>query len=96
MTQNQPIREAKNHRLNVRVTERQERLLRRAAEVTDRSVTDFVLQTSSLEAERILTDRRWFVASAAQWQEFDRLLDEPLGDNSRLTQLARRPSQFAE
>ena len=96
MTRNQPIREAKSQRLNVRVTERQEKLLRRAAEVTDRSVTDYVLQTASLEAERILTDRRWFVASAAQWQEFDRLLDQPLGDNSRLAQLAGRPSPFTE
>lgn len=86
----------KTERINVRATSRQEQLLRRAAEVTDRSMTDFILEAASVEAERILADRRWFVADEEQWDEFVRLLDVPLASTSKLARLAARPSPFAE
>lgn len=89
-------RASKNQRLNVRITDRQEQLIRRAAEATDRTVSDFILETTSREAERILTDRRWFAASDAQWDEFDRLLNLPLPANNKLVRLSQRPSPFAE
>ncbi|WP_442873497.1 type II toxin -antitoxin system TacA 1-like antitoxin [Cryobacterium sp. CAN_C2] len=68
----------------------------RAAAETNWSVSDFVVRIARLEAERVLADRRWFEASAVEGLEFDRLLDEALGDNSLLAQLVRRPSLFAE
>lgn len=85
----------RDQRINVRATERQEQLLRRAAEATDRSMTDFILEAASVEAERILADRRWFVADDAQWEEFNRLLEAPLPSTAKLQRLARRPSPFA-
>ncbi|TFC92600.1 DUF1778 domain-containing protein [Cryobacterium sp. TMT4-31] len=91
-----PTRPSKNQRINVRATDRQEQLIRRAAEVTDRTVTDFVLEIASQEAERILADRRWFVATDAQWDEFERLLDVPIPKDSKLERLSRRPTPFAE
>ena len=86
----------KSQRLNVRVTERQEQLIRRAAEATDRTVTDFMLESASVEAERILADRRWFVASDAQWDEFNRLLDSPLSSTNNLARLMQRESPFSD
>jgi uncharacterized protein (DUF1778 family) len=96
MTAKTPTRSAKSQRINVRATDRQEQLIRRAADATDRTVTDFVLEIASQEAERILADRRWFVATDAQWEEFERLLDVPLPRDSKLVRLAQRPSPFAE
>lgn len=83
----------KSQRLNIRVTERQEALIRRAAEATDRSVTDFILESASVEAERVLADRRWFFLDEAAWSEFNRLLDAPL-ETAKLERLAERPSPF--
>ena len=85
----------RDQRINVRATERQEQLLRHAAEATDRSMTDFILDAASVEAERVLADRRWFVANEEQWVEFNRLLDEPLPSTKKLEKLANRPSPFS-
>ncbi|MDH6238173.1 DUF1778 domain-containing protein [Cryobacterium sp. CG_9.6] len=96
MTAKTSPRASKNQRLNVRLTDRQEQLIRRAAEATDRTVTDFVLEITSQEAERILADRRWFVATNEQWDEFDRLLSLPLPADSKLVRLSQRQSPFAK
>lgn len=85
----------RDQRINVRATERQEHLLRRAAEATDRSMTDFILDAASLEAERVLADRRWFIANEDQWAEYTRLLDTPLPSTEKLQKLANRPSPFS-
>lgn len=85
----------KNQRIAVRATDRQEQLIRRAAEATDRSMTDFILESASMEAERVLADRRWFVLNEENWTEFNRLLDEPLPSTKKLDALASRPSPFA-
>lgn len=88
------IKTNKNQRIAVRATERQENLIRRAAEATDRSMTDFILESASTEAERVLADRRWFMLNDAQWSEFNRLLDAPLPPSPKLDNLAQRRSPF--
>lgn len=62
----------------LRASTRQEHLLRQAAEAADTSLTDFVLGSAVSRAERVLADRRWFVATESQYQEFLTLLDEPV------------------
>lgn len=86
--------ENKTQRINLRTTKRQESVIRRAAEETHRSVTDFVLNAASIEAERIMADRRRFELNHQQWAEFERLLEEPLPSNSKIARLAARPSPF--
>ena len=44
-------------RLNIRATERQEKLIRTGAETRGVSVTDFILESACLQAEHILADR---------------------------------------
>ncbi|GAB3262141.1 type II toxin-antitoxin system TacA family antitoxin [Arthrobacter pigmenti] len=88
--------DSKTQRINLRATERQESVIRRAAEATHRSVTDFVLHAASVEAERIMADRQRFELDDEQWSEFERLLDEPLPSNSKLARLAARTSPFTE
>ena len=85
----------RSQRINVRATPRQEQLLRRAAEATDRSMTDFILESASVEAERVLADRQWFIVDEVQWAEFNRLLELPLPSTSRLAELVHRKSPFA-
>ena len=75
----------KDSRLNLRVTPRQDHLIRRAAAALDKSVTEFVLDSVSLEAERVLAEQRWFMLSETEWNVFHELLEQPIPtDDSRL------------
>jgi uncharacterized protein (DUF1778 family) len=89
-------RTSKSKRLEVRATERQEAILRQAAAATDRTMTDFILDTAVDQAERILAERRWFVATEEQYEEFLRLLDEPLPSTDKFDKLWSRPSPFGQ
>lgn len=89
-------RAARHSRINLRASARQEQLLKQAAAATDRTMTDFVLETAVVEAERVLADRRWFLIDDARWDEFQRLLDQPARDLPKLRALLAKPSPFAD
>jgi len=83
----------KSRRINLRASEREESLLRRAAEAEDASLTEFILRSAVGEAERVLADRRWFVASDVQFEQFLVALDQPVR-MERLAALFARESVF--
>lgn len=87
---------AKNQRINLRATDRQESLLRRAAEATDHTLTDFILGSAVEQAERVLADRRWFLATEEQFDEFSRLLDAPLPSTTKFETLFARQTVFSD
>lgn len=86
---------SKSQRINLRASQRQEAILRRAAEASHTSMTDFILGSAVDRAERILADRHWFAATPEQYEQFVVLLDHPV-DSSKLAALAARPSIFDE
>lgn len=86
----------KAHRVNLRTSERQEQVIRRAAAATDRTMTDFILDSAVEQAERVLADRRWFVADETQWAEFVRLSEQPLPSTARFERLMARPQVFGD
>ncbi len=66
------------HRLpGPRATHEQEVVLRRAAEVAHKSLTDFILDSACLAAEQTLLDQRLFKVSGAQYQALMDLLEQP-------------------
>lgn len=67
----------RSRRINLRATQRQEKLIRTAAETSGVSLTDFILDSACLQAEHLLADKREFVLSQAQWQAFLDALDRP-------------------
>ena len=87
-------RATKSQRIEVRATDRQEAVLRQAAVATDRTMTDFILASAVEQAERILAERRWFNGSQEQYDEFLRMLDEPLPSTEKFEKLWSRPSPF--
>lgn len=89
-------RAVRQARINLRASARQELLLKQAAAASDRTMTDFVLESAVLEAERVLADRRWFLISDEQWDEFQHLLEQPVRDLPRLRGLLAKPSPFAD
>ena len=88
-----PSRSAKSQQINFRATNRQADVLRRAAAATDRTLTDFVLDSAVDRAEKILADRRWFSVTESQWEAFVELLDAPL-PSTKFRALKDRPDPF--
>lgn len=89
-------RQPRGERINLRTTTRQEQVLRQAAAATDKTMTEFILDSAVSQAERVLADRRWFLLDDAKWQEFESLLDAPLRELPKLRGLLDSPSPFAD
>lgn len=85
----------KSQRINLRTTERQEALLRRAAQATDHTLTDFIMDSAVENAHRVLADLRWFTTTDEQFDEFVRLLDTPLPSTEKFDRLFARRSRFS-
>lgn len=81
-------------RLGLRATPTQEAVLRRAAEVAQKSLTDFILESACLAAEQTLLDQRVFMVSGNTYQAMLDLLDQPEQDNPGLADLFSRPTPW--
>jgi uncharacterized protein (DUF1778 family) len=81
-------------RWDFRVDPETDRLVRRAAQTADRTLTDFVVDAAVVEAERLLADRAEFVLDAERWERFVELLDRSPQDNPGLAKLFATPSVF--
>lgn len=93
-TQPTTERTQRDSRLSLRTSSQQQQLIRSAATALDKSVTDFVLESATANAERVLADRRWFVLSDSAWKEFQALLDAPVADTPKLAALLSEPTVF--
>jgi len=81
-------------RLGLRATPEQEAVLRRAAEVAHKSLTDFILDSACLAAEQTLLDQRLFMVSGSQYQALMDLLDRPEQPNDGLRELISRKAPW--
>ena len=81
-------------RWNLRVTDDTDSLVRRAAEETQRNLTEFVVDAAVAEAERTLADRTRFVLDEERWASFVEALDQPVRDNPGLAKLFSKPTVF--
>jgi len=80
-------RSIRTRRINLRATNRQEKLIRTGAETTGVSVTDFILESACLQAEHVLADKGEFAASLRQWKAFVEALDRPARVKPELARL---------
>ena len=71
-----------------------DQLVRRAAAVSHRSLTDFVVEAAVVEAERILSDRTRFVLDDEDWERFSAALDREPRDVPGLARLFASRSVF--
>lgn len=89
-------RESKDSRINVRLAPSQAALIRRAAEVGKKSLSEFVIGSAAAAAEQVLADRRWFAADDAAWQAFEALLERPAVYKPRLAELLADDDRFVD
>ncbi len=85
---------ARSSRLGLRATPEQEVVLRRAAEVAHKSLTDFILDSACLAAEQTLLDQRLFLVTGSQYQALMDLLERPEQPNEGLRDLFSRKAPW--
>lgn len=73
--------------INLRVSKRQKNLIDQAAELLDRSRSDFMLDVACREAQALLLDQNHFSLSEDKFKRFMAALDEPPRDNPKLRKL---------
>ncbi len=75
--------------IDLSATLHQDALIRRAAEATRKSVTEFVLDSACRAAENALLDQRLFLLNDLDWQKFQETLDRPARVRPRLQKLMK-------
>lgn len=83
-------------RLAMRLTDEQDALIRHAAAVEGKTITDFAVASALVHAQDVLADRRMFPLDAAAWTEFLAILDRPVQHKPRLSKLLSAPAVFDE
>jgi uncharacterized protein (DUF1778 family) len=80
--------------LNLRIKPGERSLIDRAAVLTGKTRTDFVLEAARRAAIDALTDRSLFVVDAATYAEFAAALDAPPHPNEKLRRTMQMPAPW--
>jgi uncharacterized protein (DUF1778 family) len=91
MTQQSRGNQTRSERINVRASASQRSVIVRAAEVSGKSISEFLLDAGCNEAERTLADQRAFALRPEQWDRFVEALDRPVVEKPRLRALLETP-----
>jgi uncharacterized protein (DUF1778 family) len=86
----------RDQKINMRVQPRERELFGRAAEVSNKSLTSFMLDAALREAEEVLLDRRMFLLDEAAYRKFVDLLDAPPRRNEKLRKLLATKAPWEE
>jgi uncharacterized protein (DUF1778 family) len=87
-------RTTRSEKLDLRLTVDAKRALQAAAAASNRSVSEFVLESALARADEALADRRSFGLNPAQWKAFLAALDAPPRPLARLERLLSEPGFF--
>ena len=84
----------RTQKLDLRLTPAAKLLLREAALVAQRSISEFVLESALARAEETLADRHRFGLDAERWAAFMEALAAPPRPLPRIEELLSEPSVF--
>jgi len=87
-------RAPKSQRMSFRMSDTQETLIRRGANVKGQSMTDFIVESACTIAECELAEERDFKLPPEQWKAFLEALDRPAAANPALHRLLNEPSNI--
>jgi len=94
---NQPMTATiRSNSLRLRITPQQKAVLRLAAEVLNKSMTDFILDSAYQAAEQTLLDQRLFPVTGQRSQALLALLGRPAQDNPGLKDLFSRRAPWVK
>jgi uncharacterized protein (DUF1778 family) len=89
-----PPQHRKREALNIRIQPQVREIIDRAARLTGKNRTDFVLDAARRAAEEALLDRTVFAVSPKAYREFLRRLDAPPRPNKRLRKTLQTPAPW--
>jgi len=81
---------AKAVRIGLRATPQQESLIRRAAVRAQKSVTEFILDSTCAVAEQALLEQCYFPVGSKEWKAFQAALDRPPRAKPEITRLLKK------
>jgi uncharacterized protein (DUF1778 family) len=84
----------RSSRFGLRASREQEVVLRRAADASHKSLTEFILDSACAAAEQTLLDQRLFMVSGRQYQDLLDMLDSPAKSNPGLKRLFSKPAPW--
>jgi uncharacterized protein (DUF1778 family) len=96
MATHSPTLERRTEKLDLRISPTEKARLQAAAAATNRSVSEFVLQSALSDAADALADRREFFLNAEQWAAFQAALDAPPRALPRQREFLSKPGFFDE
>lgn len=82
----------RTEKLDLRLTPNAKRALQSAAQVTHKTLSDFVLESALARADSVLAERQIFRLDAPRWNAFLAALDIPPRPRPRLARLLNEPS----
>lgn len=85
----------KSARLNLRLNDEDDALLRQAADALGQSVSEFLTDSAVERAHEVLADQRHFILDDKTWDRFVAVLDTPAEPDPALVALFSRPSRIA-
>ena len=85
---------SRSEKLDLRLTSDAKATLQAAAAASQRSVSEFVLESALARAAETLPDRRHFRLSPGAWAKFQAALDAPASPHPRLNKLLKDRSVF--
>ncbi len=84
--------ESRSERIDIRTTPSVKRVLQDAAATSNKTVSEFLLDSALSKAAEVMADRRLFLLDDDQWAAFMAALDAPPQPMPRLERLLKEPS----
>ena len=84
----------RNQVINIRVQEKQRDLIDNAASILGKNRSDFMLEASCREAEKVICDKTFFALDDEKYQEFIDVLNSPPKANEELRKLLTTKSPW--
>lgn len=85
-----------SERIDIRTTPIVKRTLQEAAAASNKTITEFLLDSALTQAAEVLAERRLFRLDDEKWQAFIAALDAPSLPMPRLERLLKEPSILDE
>jgi uncharacterized protein (DUF1778 family) len=84
----------KSSTIQVRAKQAERDLIDRAAEVVGKNRSEFMIESSLSEAQKVLLDQTSFQLSASAWKELNAILDAPAKRNPKLEKLLQQAAPW--
>jgi uncharacterized protein (DUF1778 family) len=88
------MQRSKTERIDIRTNANVKAVLQQAAAATNKTVSEFLLDSGLTAASETLTDRKLFALDDNQWTAFQAALDASPKDKPALKKLLTSPSVF--